>query len=242
MASLWKGFLSFGLVNIAVRLNSAVRSRRNEIHFRQLHRTDHAPIKYDRICTEDGKSVPWKDIVKGYEYAKGKFVTLDADDLKSAALESSSSLEILNFVKGDEVDERFFETPYYLVPDKGGEKAYALLREAMRSTDMIGIGKFTLRQKQHLASVRVVDDALMLELMRFGEELVDPSEYSFPSAGQVRPQELQMAEQLIGNLAQPFDPSNYTDDYAARLRRIIQSKLKGKEIEAEEPAVESGTK
>ena len=234
MASVWTGALSFGLVNISTRLYPAVRTSGGTIHFRQLHKTDMAPIKYDRVCTKDGKEVAWGDIVKGYEYRKGKFIALSDEDLKAAKLESSSVIEIQDFVKQEEIDLRYFDTPYYLVPQKGGEKAYALLREAMRSTGMVAIGKFTMRQKQHLSSVKVVGDALVLETMRFADELVDASEFTFPSAEGVRPQEAKMAEQLIGNLANPFDASKYTDDYRDNLMRIINAKLKGKEIEVEE--------
>jgi DNA end-binding protein Ku len=235
MASVWKGALSFGLVNIATRLYPAVRTTGGAIHFRQLHKADLAPIKYDRVCTADGKSVTWDDIVKGYEYRKGKFVVLSDEDLKAAALESSSVIEILDFVKEEEIDLRYFETPYYLVPQKGGEKAYALLREAMRTTSMVAIGKFTMRQKQHLASVKVVGDAMVLETMRFADELVDASQFTFPSADGVRPQEAKMAEQLIGNLARAFDASKYVDDYRDNLLRIINAKLKGEKIEFAEP-------
>jgi len=242
MASIWKGSLSFGLVNISVRLHPAVRSRGGEIHFRQLHRGDLAPIKYERVCSAEGKAVPWSDIVKGYEYSKGKFVEISDADLKAARLESSPVIEILEFVKEPEIDPRFFETPYYLVPEKGGEKAYALLREAMRSTEMVAIAKFTLRQKQHLVSVKSLGDALMLELMRFADELVDGSEFAFPTADRLRPQELAIAEQLIGNLAEPFDPSKYTDDYHENVMRIIRAKLEGEEITAEAQAAPPATK
>lgn len=235
MASVWKGALSFGLVNISTRLHPAIRTTGGDIHFRQLHRTDLAPIKYERVCSADGESVPWSEIVKGYEYRKGKYIALTNEDLKAAALESSSAIEILDFVKEQEIDPRFFDTPYYLVPEKGGEKAYALLREAMRSTGMVAIGKFTMRQKQHLASVKPIGDAMVLELMRFADELVDPSQFTFPSAEGVRPQELGMAEQLIANLVQPFEASKYTDDYHENVKRIITAKLKGEKIEVEQP-------
>ena len=235
MASVWKGALSFGLVNIPARLYPAVRTGDGDIHFRQLHRTDLAPIKYERISSTDGEVVEWKDIVKGYEYRKGKFIALSNEDLKAAALEASSIIEILDFVKEQEIDPRYFETPYYLVPDKGGEKAYALLRESIHSTGMVAIGKFTMRQKQHLASIKAIADALVLEIMRFADELVDASQFTFPKGDGVRPQERQMAEQLIGNLAGPFDPSKYTDDYQRNLKRIIDAKLKGEKIDIEEP-------
>ena len=236
MASIWKGTLSFGLVTVPVEMRSAVREDR--ISFRLLHADDLAPVKFERVCSEDGEVVPWRDIVKGYEYAKGKFVVLGEEDLQAAALETSRTIEILDFVQEAEIDPRFFETPYYLVPGKGGEKAYALLREAIRRTGAIGVGKVTIRQAQHLAAVRAVGDALVLELMRFASELVDPAEYDFPTADGVRAQELQMAEQLIANLAEPFDPAKYTDDYRANLMRIIRAKLKGKRVELDEPAAE----
>ena len=235
MASVWKGALSFGLVNIVTRLYPAVRTTGGAIHFRLLHKTDLAPIKNERVCTADGKTVAWDDIVKGYEYRKGKFIALSDEDLKAAALESSSVIEILDFVKEEEIDLRYFDTPYYLVPQKGGEKAYALLREAMRTSGMVAIGKFTMRQKQHLTSVKVVGDALVLETMRFADELVDASQFTFPSAEGVRPQEAKMAEQLIANLAHPFDAAKYTDDYRDNVMRIINAKLKGEKIEIEEP-------
>ena len=188
MASIWKGTLAFGLVNVPVEARAAVRE--DHIPFRQLHAEDMAPIKYERICSANGESVPWDEIVKGYEYAKGKFIALTDEELKAAALESSRSLEILDFVKQAEIDPRFFETPYYLVPGKGGEKPYALLREAMRRTETVGVGKITLRQKQHLAAVRVAGDVLMLELMRFAAELVDPAGLDLPGAATLRPPEL----------------------------------------------------
>jgi DNA end-binding protein Ku len=235
MAPVWKGWISFGLVNIPVRLHPAVQSGDGEIHFRQLHRTDLAPIRYDRVCTADGKEVAWRDIVKGYEYTKGKYIALSDDDLKAAELESSKSIEMLDFVKEQEIDPRFFDTPYYLLPDQGGDKAYALLREALQATGMVGIGKFTLRQKQQLACVKAVGAALVLEVMRFASHLVDVAEYSFAPAPGVRPQELRMAEELIGSLAGPFKAAKYTDDYRANLMRIIRAKLKGEKI-APEPS------
>src|SRR5918912_3515496 len=232
MASIWKGTLSFGLVTVPVELRSAVRA--DAISFRLLHADDLAPVKYERVCAADGETVPCHEIVKGYEYAKGKFVVLTEEDFKAAALESSKTLEILDFVRADEIDPRFFEQPYYLVPSKGGEKAYALLREALRRTESVGIGKITIRQAQHLVAVRPVGEALVLDVMRFAGELVDTGEYNFPSAESVRAQELQMAEQLIGNLTESFDPAKYTDDYRANLMKIIRAKMKGKKVKLEE--------
>jgi DNA end-binding protein Ku len=233
MAAIWKGSITFGLVSIPVELRSAVRT--DNLSFRMLHEEDLSPIKYERVCAADGEPVPWGEIVKGYEYTKGKFVVMTDEDFKAAALESSKVIDIIDFVKEDEVDPRFFETPYFLLPTKGGEKAYALLREAIRKTGSIGIGKIIMRQTQHLAGVKVVGDAIVLEIMRFANELIDIGEFSFPSAEAVRPQEIQMAEQLIANLAEPFDPAKYTDDYRANLLRIIKAKMKGKKVKLEEP-------
>jgi DNA end-binding protein Ku len=180
--------------------------------------------------------------VKGYEYSKGKFVVLDDEDFKAAAIESSKTIEILDFVANDEIDSRYFETPYYVVPAKGGEKAYALLREAIKRTGMVGIGKITMRSNSlHLAAVKAVGDAIVLEIMRFQDELVDIGEFSFPSEDGVRPQELQMAEQLVGNLSQSFDPSKYTDDYRDNLMKIIRAKMKGKKLEVPEPEEREST-
>ena len=237
MAAIWKGSITFGLVSIPVELRSAVRT--DNISFRMLHEEDLSPIKYERVCAADGEPVPWGEIVKGYEYAKGKFVVMTDEDFKSAALESSKVIDIIDFVQEDEIDPRFFETPYFLIPTKGGEKAYALLREAIRKTGSIGIGKIIMRQTQHLAGVKVVGDAIVLEIMRFANELVDLSEFTFPSADGVRPQEIQMAEQLIGNLAEPFNPAKYTDDYRANLMRVIKAKMKGKKVKLEEPERET---
>jgi DNA end-binding protein Ku len=237
MRPIWSGALTFGLVNIPVKLHSAVRAK-EKISFRLLRKDDNSPIKYERVA-KDGETVPWKDIVKGYEYSKGKFVVLEDEDFKAAAVESSKTIEIMDFVDSDEVDPRYFETPYYMVPQKGGEKAYALLREAVKETGKVGIGKITMRSNSmHLAAIKALDDALVLEIMRFGEELVDASEFEFPSASNVRPQEMQMATQLVENLSGEFDPSKYTDDYHENLMKIIKAKMKGKKIdvpEAEEP-------
>lgn len=233
MAAIWKGSVAFGLVNIPVELRTAIRS--DHISFRMLHEQDLSPIKYERVCQAEGEPVPWNEIVKGYEYEKGKFVVLTDKDFKAAAVEKTNTIDILDFVRQEEIDPRYFETPYYLVPAKGAEKSYALLREGIRSTGAVGIGKIIMRQTQHLVGIKVLGEALVLEIMRFSNELVDPGEYSFPSRENVRPQELKMAEQLVENLAEPFDPSKYTDEYRANLMKVIKAKMRGKKIKLEEP-------
>lgn len=241
MRPIWTGAITFGLVNIPVRLQSAIRAKEH-VSFRLLHKKDLSPIKYERVCQKEGEPVAWKDIVKGYEYARGKYVVLDEEDFKAAAIDSTKAIEILDFVDNDEVDPRYFDTPYYVVPQKGGEKAYALLREAIKNTGKVGIGKITMRTNSlHLAGVKAVGDALVLELMRFGAEVVDADELEFPSDAGVRPQELQMATQLIENLSSTFDPSKYTDDYHDNLMKIIKAKMKGKPIEVAAPEEPAGT-
>jgi DNA end-binding protein Ku len=241
MRPTWSGTLVFGLVAIPVTMHSAVRSK-ERISFRMLHKKDLSPIKYDRVCEAEGVSVPWNEIVKGYEYTKGKYVVLTDEDFKQAAIESTKTIELVGFVEADEIDPRFFETPYYLLPGKSADKPYALLREAIRETGKVGIGRVTLRSNSyHLVSIRTESDALMLEIMRFADELVDQTTFEFPPASTVRPQELKMATQLVENLAGPFEPSEYKDEYRANLKKIIDSKMKGKEIAYAEPTEPKAT-
>src|SRR4051795_12625302 len=169
--AIWTGALSFGLVNIPVEVHTAVRDSRPR--FRMLHAKDQSPISFERVCQKDGKPVAWDDLVKGYEYQKGRFVVLTKEDFQHAALEKSRTVDVRNFVRGDEIDDRFFETSYYLTPSKGGERAYALLREAIREADLVGIATIVLREAQHLAAVEVKKDAMVLTLMRYAQELVD---------------------------------------------------------------------
>jgi DNA end-binding protein Ku len=225
--ALWKGSIAFGLVNIPVELHTAVRDSRPR--FRMLHAQDKSPVKFQRVCAREGKPVAWEELVKGYEYEKGRFVILTKEDFQAAALEKSRTVDIRNFVKGEEIDDRFFETAYYLTPAKGGERAYALLREAIRQTKLVGIATIVLREAQHLAALEVSGEAMVLTMMRYAEELVNPKEYSFPTAKDVRKPELEMARTLVENLADKWDPSQYTDEYRANLMKIIKSKVKGTE-------------
>jgi DNA end-binding protein Ku len=225
--AIWKGSLAFGLVNIPVELYTAVRDSRPR--FRMLHAEDKSPVKFERVCAREGKPVAWEELVKGYEYEKGRFVVLTKEDFRTAALEKNRAVDIRSFVKPEEIDDRFFETAYYLVPAKGGERAYALLREAIRETGLVGVATIILREAQHLAAVEVAGNAMVLTLMRYAEELVDVSEYHFPAAKDLRKPELAMARTLVENLADKWDPSQYTDEYRENLMKIIKGKLKGKQ-------------
>jgi len=231
--ALWKGALSFGLVNIPIELHTAVRDTRP--HFRMLHARDRSPIRFQRVCERDGSAVAWEDLVKGYEYEKGRFVVLTKADFQAAALEKSRTVDILDFVKAEEIDDRYFETPYYLLPGKGGDRAYALLRQAIRESGRIGIAKFILRESQHLAAVEVIGEALVLSIMRFADELADVSSFTFPSSSAVRKQELDMARMLVENLAAEWDAAKYTDDYRENLMKVIRAKMKGREAKLEAP-------
>jgi DNA end-binding protein Ku len=228
---LWKGAISFGLVSIPVELHTAVHDHRPK--FRMLHATDRSPVQFKRVCAREGKPVAWEDLVKGYEYSKGKFVILTTEDFEAAAVEKTKRIDILDFVEASEIDDRYFETPYYLTPATGGDHAYALLREAMREEQRIGIAKFILRETQHLAAIEVIDNALVLSMMRFSDELSETRDLDIPAAKEVRPNELKMARMLINNLAAEWDPSKYTDEYRDNLMKIIKAKMKGQTIELE---------
>jgi DNA end-binding protein Ku len=229
--ALWKGSISFGLVNIPIELHTAVRNHRPK--FRMLHAKDKSPVKFERVCIRDGHPVAWEDLVKGFEYAKGHFVVLTKEDFQAAAVEKTRAVDIIDFVKAEEIDDRYFETPYYLVPVKGGERAYALLREAIRESGRVGIAKFILREAQHLAAVEVIENAIVLTVMRFADELVDVKQFDFPANDGVRKAELDMAKALVNSLDAEWDPAKYTDEYRENLMRIIKAKMKGKQVQLE---------
>jgi DNA end-binding protein Ku len=236
---MWKGSIAFGLVNIPIELYSAVRDHRPK--FRLLHAKDEAPVRYERVCQTEGKPVGWDDLVKGFEYEKGQFVVITKDDFKTAAIEKTKTIDILDFVDPGEIDERYFETPYYLQPAKGADRAYALLREAIRESGKIGIAKIILRDAQHLAAVETIGQAIVLTMMRFADELADLGDFRFPAAQGIRPPELKMAMQLIDSLAAKWEPAKYTDEYKDNLMKVIEGKLKGRrpklqERETKQPA------
>jgi DNA end-binding protein Ku len=226
MRSLWNGHISFGLVTIPVKLYSATADE--ELSFRFLRKGDLSPINYERVAEKDGKEVPWDDVVKGYEYEKGKFVVLTDEDFKRADVEATRTIDIVDFVDADEVDMMYFDKPYYLEPAKKAEKPYALLRDALAATNRVGIAKVVIRTRQHLAAIKPLDRALILNVMRFQDELVDADKLDLPREGGTDKRELEMAKQLIENLTEPFDPSRYTDDYREELLRVIHGKIEGR--------------
>jgi len=223
--AIWKGAIAFGLVSIPVELHTAVRDHRPK--FRMLHASDKSPVRYERVCQKEGKPVAWEDLVKGYEYEKGRFVVLTKEDLKTVALNRDRAIDIMDFVKADEIDDRYFETPYYLTPQKGSQHAYALLRDALQESGRVGIAKVIIREAQHVAALEVIDNALVLTMLRYSDELVDTSALEFPAAQNVRKAELDMAKMLIENLAAGWDPSKYTDEYRENLMKLIKARIKG---------------
>jgi DNA end-binding protein Ku len=225
--AIWTGALSFGLVNIPVEVHTAVRENRPK--FRMLHAKDKSPINFQRVCQKDGEEVAWDDLVKGYEYERGHFVVLTKEDIAAAALEKTRRIDILDFVDASAIDDRFFDKPYYLLPGKGGDVAYALLREAVRESERIGIAKFIMRDVQHLAAVEVVGEALVLSTLRFADELVDVDTLQLPKTPTLKKKELEMATALVDNLADEWKPEKYTDDYRDNLMKVIKAKLKGKD-------------
>jgi len=225
---LWKGTISFGLVSIPIALHTAVRDHRPR--FRMLHAKDKSPVKFARICVSDGHEVAWEDLVKGYEYTKGRFVVLTKEDFETAAVEKTKRVDIIDFVEATEIDDRYFETPYYVAPATGGDHSYVLLRDAMRQENKVGIAKFILRETQHLAALEVIDDALVLSTMRFADELADTGGLGIPSKTEVRKNELDLARALVNNLSASWDPAKYTDEYRDNLMKVIAAKAKGAHV------------
>ena len=223
--AIWKGSISFGLVTIPVELHTAVRDHRPK--FRMLHARDKSPVRYERVCQREGKPVAWEDLVKGFEYEKGRFIVLTKEDLKTAALNKDKTIDIMDFVKSDEIDDRYFETPYYLTPQKGGHHAYALLRDALKESGRVGVAKIIIREAQNLAALEVIDNALVLTLLRYADELVDTTPLEFPASQKVRKAELDMAVMLVNNLAAEWDPSKYNDEYRDNLMKLIKARMKG---------------
>lgn len=223
--ALWKGHVTFGLVNIPVELHSAVED--NTPRFRMLHKTDLSPISMERVCQTDGQAVSWNELVKGFEIEPGRFVVVTEDDFKTAAVEKSRSIEILDFVDASEIDGRFFETPYWLTPSKGAEHSYALLARALKESGRAGIAKYVMRNRQHLTAVQELKGALCLTTLRFAEDLVEPSFVENLQPARADAREVKLALQLIEGLSREWEPSKYKDDYTANLLRVIEAKSEG---------------
>jgi len=230
--AIWTGTVGFGLVQIPVGLHAAETSA--ELEMTMLDKRNFSPVGYERVNKKTGKPVPWEYIVKGHEHSDGKFVVLTEEDFVEANVKATRQIDILDFVELSEVDPRYFDRPYYLAPLKAGKKAYALLREVLKRTGKAGIGKVVIRTRQHLAAVVAHENALVLLLLRFADELHDAKGLDLPGSNLktlgVTPKELSMAERLIGGMVSKFEPEKYEDEYRRDLKRLIQRKAKAGEL------------
>ncbi len=231
--AIWSGSISFGLLNVPVRLYSAVSKQ--TVRFRELREGDGSRVKHKRVAESDGKEVPYEKIVKGYEYAPDQYVVLSRDELSELEPQRSRAIEIQDFVDLDEIDPIYFEQPYYLGPDKGAERAYALLVQAMKDARKVAVARFVLRNKEHLAAIRPMGDVLTLTTMRFHDEVSSPQDLDgevFEEAKPKKPEkrELEMATQLIESLTSDFDPDKYRDEYREELLDLLERKAEGKEV------------
>ncbi len=237
--SIWKGAISFGLVNVPVGLYAA--ENRSDLHFTMLDSRNKAHVRYQRVNEVTGEEVPWDTIVKAYEYDDGNFVVVTDEDFKRASVEATQTVEIEDFVDKNAVNYVYFDKPYYLVPGKKGEKGYVLLRETLRRTNKVGIARVVIRSKEHLAALIPEGNALVLDLIRFKQELRDPAEYNLPGENmddyKVSSKEIDMAEKLVEAMSSEWEPDKYHDEYREKLMSYIEQKMReGKGEEIPEPA------
>jgi DNA end-binding protein Ku len=240
MRPIWTGSISFGLVNIPVRMFSAVNPREG-IDLDMLHKEDHAPIRYARICRKDGEEIPWNDIVKGYEYRDGDYVVLTQKELDSIDIEKSKTIDIQQFVDETDIDIRYFEKPYYLEAVKGGEKAYALLRAALQGSKKLAVTTFVIHQREHVGVIKPLGRALILNQMRYPADLRNPSELNLPTNKNVTEKEIEMALKLVKQETKPFIAEDLHDTYTEELEEMIKAKTKGKKITAPKKSPEKAT-
>jgi DNA end-binding protein Ku len=236
---IWTGSLSFGLLNVPVSLMSG--ERRMDLSFRMLDARDKKPIRYERVNADTGEEVPWKDIVKAFEYDKGSYVVIEKEDIAAAAPETHESIDVEAFVDADSIGLRYYEKPYILTPGKKAEKGYVLLRETLKDTGKVGIGRVVIRTREYICAVMPEDDALVMMLLRYPQELISPEEYTLPKGTakeyRVAPKELEMARQLIESMTSDWAPDDYQDEFRERLSDIIKKRMKqsGATTKFEEP-------
>lgn len=235
---IWTGTISFGLLNIPIRLMTA--ERHVDLHFKMLDSRDNSPIRYERINADTGDEVPWKDIVKAFEYDKGNYVVMEKEDFKKAAPESSESVDIEAFVDPTKIGPEYFEKPYYLVPAKKAEKGYVLLRETLKQAGLAGLARVVIRTREYLSMVLPHGDALVLILLRFPQELVPADEYDFPSnkpsSYRISSKELDMAKSLVESMVSKWNPKDHHDEFRSRLQKVIETRVrsKGKQVHVEQ--------
>jgi DNA end-binding protein Ku len=234
MKTIWKGAISFGLVTIPVKVYGATEEK--TLKFNQLHAPDGGRIRYKRVCSVDGEEVPYQEIVKGYEYEKDHYVTLTDEELDALPVATARAIEIERFVDSDQIDPIYFQRSYYLVPEGTGVKAYHLLREAMSDDGKVAVAKVAFRDKEHLATVRLRENVLVLETMFWPDEIRAPRFDELDEEVELRPQEVKMARSLIDSLTDDFEPKEFHDEYRATLEDLISKKVQGEEVTYAEPA------
>jgi DNA end-binding protein Ku len=225
MRAIWKGNISFALVSIPISVFSA--TRKNELSFHHLHKKDMSPVSYKRFCDTEDVEIQWEEITKGYEYEKGQYIEITDEDLEKADVELTRTIQIEEFVQEEEIDPIYFDKPYYLEPQKGGERAYALMREALAQSKRVGIAKVVLKSREHLAAVKAVGEMITLNTMRFAHEIVDSSELKIPQKPDISKKEMDLAQTLIDSMADTFDPKKYKDEYYEKVMEVIQMKIQG---------------
>lgn len=227
MRSMWKGSLCFGLVNIPIEMYRASRER--DFKFVLLHDADHSLIRYARICKEEEKEVPWNHVVKGYESEKGQFIVMSDEDFERANQARSESIDIQQFTNADEIDSIFFEKPYYLEPQRGATKAYALFVAALKKSNKVGIATYVIHNRAHLGLVRVYHDLLVLNQLRYNDEIVQTKELKIPKSKTIA-KEVDMALKLVESMSGVFKPEQYKDTYVLEMKKTIQRKSKGEKV------------
>lgn len=229
MRTIWKGAISFGLVSIPVKLFTATEQK--DVKFRYLHEPCRAPVKYQRVCTACGKEVPQEELVRGYEYENGRYVIINEEDLERVPDAKTKTIDIIDFVALEEIDPIYFDKAYYLAPGEAGEKAYALLREAMAKTGKIAVAKIVMRNKESLAVIRGYKNYLLMETIFFPDEIRNPEQLpGFDYEIKLHENELKMACELINNLATEFDAEKYRDAYRQKLLEMIRAKIEGQQV------------
>lgn len=238
--SIWKGAITFGLITVPVKIFTAVgRKQRDKVDLHLLHEKDGARIHYERTCDKGHKDIDWDEIVKGYEYEKGKWVEITDEDLEAIELESLRTIDVVSFTPYDQIDPIYFDKSYYVVPEGESVKAYRLICEALGDEGLVGIAKVAMREREHLSALRAVDNMIVLETMHWPEEIRDARFDELGKRAQVQDKERKMARQLIRQLTEDFDPSRFKDEYHRALKKVIKRKIEGKDIvvseEPEEP-------
>src|SRR5436190_53662 len=232
--SLWNGAIRFGLVNVPIKVYGAASSK--QIRFRELHVKDGAALEHKRVCSKEDKEVPYDEVVRGYETSPGRYVVLRKEEIQAPARERGKTIDLEDFVPGDQIDPVYYDSPYWLGPQKGADEAYAVLQAALGKTGLVGIGRFILRTKEQLVAIHAVDGALRLDTMRFHDEVLDAEDLDVPSPQKkAGDREAKMADALISSLEAGFDPADYEDTYRERVLEVVQAKAKGEQIVVAEP-------